>query len=109
MALIDTQEQVKAAAYDTLRLQFVAYTRIAVDLPNAAATAGGGEVAVACVGALPGDYVLFGGEVIWEAGVFHGVPQVNAVDSVQFAWANITAAGLNPASNVCRITVLRAM
>lgn len=109
MALIDTQEQVRAAVYDTLRLGFVAYTRISVNLPNAAATAGGGEVAVACVGALLGDVVLFGGEVIWEAGIFHGVPQVNAADNVQFAWANITAGGLDPAANMCRITVLRAM
>lgn len=109
MALIDVQEQVRAAIYDTLRLQFVCFTRIAVDLPNAAATGGGGEVAVAAVGAQLGDVVLFGGEVVWEAGVFHGVPQVNVADSVQFAWANITVGALNPASNICRITVLRAM
>jgi len=109
VARIDVQEQVRAAIYDALRLQFVAFCRGAVDLPNAGATGAGGEVNVAVVGALPGDYVLFGGEVIWEVGVFHGVPNVSLADTITFSWANITAGALNPASNVCRITVLRAM
>jgi hypothetical protein len=110
MALIDIQEQIRLALYDALALQFVFFQRVAVDLPNAAATGAGGEVVVAgFTGALLGDVVLFGAEAAWEAGVVHGVPQVSVAGSVKFTWANITAGALDPAANTCRVTVLRAM
>jgi len=108
MARPDTTETVSRALYDNVRLQFVAFVRIAVDFPNSGATGLSGAVTVACAGALLGDYVLMGSEAIWEAGVVLGVPQISVADTIALVFSNGTAGALNPASNTCRFTVLRA-
>jgi hypothetical protein len=109
VAIIDIQEQVRAALYDAFRLQFVAYGRVAIDFAAAAGTGGGSQVTNATfTGAALGDVVLIGNEVIWEADMIVGVPQVSAPDSVIFTFSSGNGA-VNPASHMCRVTVLRAM
>ena len=109
MARIDIQEQVRAALYDIFRVQFVCYGRVAIDFAAAGGTGGGSQVTDATfTGALLGDYVMIGNEVIWEADMVVGVPQVSAADSVVFTFSSGNGA-VNPASHTCRVTVLRAM
>jgi outer membrane lipoprotein SlyB len=111
MALVDVQEQVRAALYDTIRLQFVVFQRVAVDLSASGAVIGqqGGAVVAGFTGADLGDHVLFGGEAAFAATCTLGVPTVSVAGSVSFRFTVTNAAGLDPASNTCRVTVLRAM
>jgi hypothetical protein len=109
MALIDIQEQVRAALYDVARLQFVVYGRVAIDFAAAAGTGRGTQVTDATfVGALLGDCVLWAPEVVWEADMIVGVPQVSAADNIVFGFSSGNGA-VNPASHTCRVTVLRPM
>lgn len=110
MALIDIQEQVRAALYDVLRVQFVSFTRIAVDMTAAAAVIGSqGQADVACAGTLMGDYILFGSEDLIEATITPGLPYVAVAGTVRFRFTCTNAAGIDPASHTMRITALRAM
>jgi hypothetical protein len=111
MALIDIQEQVRAALYDAVRLQFVVFQRAAVDLSASGAVLGQqGQADVAgFTGADLGDYVLFGAEAAWEATVTLGRAFVSVAGTVRFRYTCTNAAGIDPASNMCRVTVLRAM
>ena len=110
MALIDVQEQVRAAIYDIFRCQFVAFGRVAINFAAAAGLGGGSQVVDGTfAGALLGDYVMMGPEAAWEAFVGLGVPQVSAANTVTFGWENGVAAATDPAANTCRVTVLRPM
>lgn len=110
MALVDMQEQIRDALYDSPRVQFVSFTRIAVDMTAAAAVIGSqGGVDVACANTALGDYLVFGSEDLVEATITPGVPYVAVAGTVRFRFTCTNAAGIDPASHTMRITALRAM
>jgi hypothetical protein len=109
MALIDIQEQVRAALYDVVRLQFVCFLRAAVDFAAAAGTGRGTQVTVAgFTGADLGDVILTGPETALDADAAIGVPQVTVAGSIVYTFSSGNGA-VNPVANVYRTTVLRAM
>ena len=109
MALIDVQEQVRAAIYDVLRLQFVCFLRATVDFAAAAGTGRGTQVTVAgFTGADLGDMILTGPETALAADMAIGVPQVTIAGSIVYTFSSGNGA-VDPASTVYRTTVLRAM
>lgn len=109
MALIDIQEQVRAALYDVVRLQFVTFGRVAVDFAAAAGTGRGTQVTDATfLGSALGDYVLWAPEAAWDADMVVGVATVSVAGSVVFTFSSGNGA-VNPAANTCRVTILRPM
>lgn len=66
------------------------------------------DQAISVPGTLPGDTVLCSPQGTWPAGLTLPQGRCLVADTVQFRIANVTAGALDPASQVCRLTVMRA-